>query len=265
MRTTCIMNMKGGTAKTVTAINAAAILDKYHSQRVLLIDADSQCNLSEFIVRNPKDLDGAKGMADLLKGFAPMALIETSIPNAMLLPGHEDLLDLDVTAIKTGHANPLALAGWITDIRRGDYFGKFDRCFIDCPPAFNAAAAAALSAADDVIIPVKLDAFGIRGLSRIIKQIKSMKEINPDLEIAGVLPTMCYKNWRLQEAEEELRESLAAIGIRCFHHIRRSPKVDSSTFEQIPLAYWSPGSAACIDYRTFVRELIGEDGDHDGV
>jgi len=265
MRTTCIMNMKGGTAKTVTAINAAAILDKYHSQRTLLIDADSQCNLSDFVARDPKNLDGAKGMADLLKGFAPMALVETIIPQAMLLPGHEDLLDLDVTTIKTGHSDPLALAGWLADVCRSDYYGKFDRCFIDCPPAFNAAAAAALYAADDVIIPVKLDAFGIRGLSRIIKQIRSMREINPDLKIAGVLPTMCYKDVALKAAEEDLRDSLEAVGIRCFHHIRRSPKVDGSTFEQMPLAYWSPNSAACIDYRNFVRELLGEEADRNGV
>ena len=262
---TAIMNMKGGTAKTVTAINAAAILDRYHGQKVLLVDADSQCNLSDFVVKNPKDLDGARGTADLLKGFAPRALVETKIPGAMLLPGHEDLLDLDITAAKNGDANPLALSGWLADIWGDQYFGKFDRCFIDCPPAFNAAAVAALYAADDVIIPVKLDAFGIRGLSRLLKQIRSMQEINRDLKIAGVLPTIWYKNPRMEAAEAELRESLRALGIRCFHHIRRSPKVDSSTFEQEPLAYWSPKSAACRDYRAFVEELIGEDGEQRGV
>ena len=48
MRTTAIMNLKGGTAKTITAINTAAILSKIHGHKVLLVDADSQGNLSEF-------------------------------------------------------------------------------------------------------------------------------------------------------------------------------------------------------------------------
>ena len=48
MRTTAIMNLKGGTGKTVTAINMAAILAKDYDQRVLLVDADSQANLTQF-------------------------------------------------------------------------------------------------------------------------------------------------------------------------------------------------------------------------
>ena len=269
MRTTAIMNLKGGTAKTVTCINTAAILDKYYGRTVLLVDADSQCNLTDFVAEDPKTLDGAKGTADLLKGFAPMALVDTMIPSAALLPGHEDLLDLDVTAAKTGMADPMALADWLAYFSipgSGGVFNRqFDHCLIDCPPAFNAAAIAALSAADDVIIPVKMDGFAIRGLARILKQIRAMREINPDLEVAGVLPTMFHKKAGLEAEEEKLREALRALNIRCFHSIRWSKTVDPSTFLQLPLPYCSPTSGACLDYRAFVRELIGEEGENDGV
>ena len=61
MRTTAIMNLKGGTAKTITAINTAAILSKIHGNKVLLVDADSQGNLSEFTAANPTALPMAKG------------------------------------------------------------------------------------------------------------------------------------------------------------------------------------------------------------
>ena len=261
MRVTAIMNLKGGTAKTVSAINAAAVLAKYHGMATLLIDADSQGNLSEFVAEDPKMIGRSVGTADLLKGGHRLDLLPTKIPGAMLVPGNEDLMDLDITAAKNGNADPMALADLFGNFFsvKGSCLSKFDHCFIDCPPAFNAAAIAALTAADDVVIPVKLDAFGIRGLSRLLKQIKAMQQINPDLEIAGVLPTMFYSCPEQKQAEADLREALHALGIRCFHHIRRSKKVDSSTFEQMPLPYYSPKSCACTDYRIFIRELVGEE------
>ena len=108
MRTTCIMNMKGGTAKTVTVANAAAILAKMGRQ-TLLIDADSQGNLSEFMAVDSGSLGSAIGIGDLLRGFAPMGLVRTKIPGADLLPGHEDLMTLDVAAMMGGQLDGDAL------------------------------------------------------------------------------------------------------------------------------------------------------------
>lgn len=260
MRTTCIMNMKGGTAKTITVLNMAAILDKGHSKRVLLIDADSQANLSELLAEDPVGLDSAKGTADLLKGFAPMGLVRTKIPGADLLPGNEDLMTLDVAAMMGGQLDGSSMKAWI-DVRAEFY----DHCLIDCPPAFNAAAMAALRAADDVIIPVKLDAFGIRGLSKIMAQIRNMRTVNPKLKIAGVLPTMFYNSADQRQAEADLREVLRSVNVKVFPHIRRSPKVDESTFEQLPLEFFSPNSGACRDYRAFVAEYLGKEAGANGV
>ena len=257
MRTTCIMNMKGGTAKTVTVANAAAILSKDYGKRVLLIDADSQGNLSEFMAEDPGCLDSAKGTADLLKGFAPMGLVQTKIAGVNLLPGNEDLMTLDVAAMMGGQLDGDALRNWLEPV--SEFYDLYDHCLIDCPPAFNAAAMAALRAADDVIIPVKLDAFGIQGLSKIMAQIRNMRTVNPKLKIAGVLPTMFYNSADQRQAEADLREVLRSVNVKVFPHIRRSPKVDESTFEQMPLVYFSPISGACRDYRKFVSEyLLGE-------
>ena len=219
------------------------------------IDADSQASLTEFLQRGPADGLALGGMSDLLRGMKAMAT-HSKLLNVDLLAADESLMALDIRAFDQGGADPMALANWLSD--RED---EYDHVLIDCPPAFSAAAMAALIAADDVVIPLKLDAFGIRGLANIMEQIRNMRRVNPDLRIAGVLPTMYYPDEIQQKAEAELRRSLAAYDVPCFHHIRRTLKMDGSTFEQLPLLTYSPKSKTCWEYKIFVRDLLkgGED------
>ena len=240
------MNLKGGTAKTITAINMAAILARDYAMRILLVDADSQANLTEFVTPVDHTLVPG-GFADLLRGQEAMPL-PTKMKNVKILHGDETLMDLDISSAGCD----LLQSPGIRD--------SFDWCIIDCPPAFSAGAMAALIAADEVIIPLKLDAFGIRGLANLMEQIRNMRRINPDLEIAGVLPTMYYSDGVQREAEADLRESLARAGIRTFHHITRSAGVDESTFGQRPLIECKPKSKACHAYKILCRDLVNEDG-----
>ena len=248
------MNLKGGTAKTVTAINTAAILAGDYAQRVLLVDADSQANLTEFVGDElPNRGLTPGGFADLLRGQTGIPA-PTKIPNVDLLHADETLMALDVTAAGTGAADPMALADFLAENSQ-----RWDWCIIDCPPAFSAGAAAALIAADEVVIPLKLDAFGVRGLANLLEQINNMRRLNAGLEIAGVLPTMCYPCEQQRKSAIELKASLASIGLRMFRPIRRSPKIDETTFEQKPIAQYSPRSNPARDYRDFVRALIGDE------
>lgn len=253
IRTTAILNLKGGVGKTVTAINMAAILAKNYGKRVLLIDADSQCNTTEFfggsdrrgttasILRYTEDYDYPAAAASL-------AIQPTEFEGIWMIAGDESLMDLDLSAAAQGKVDTNILRSLIEEVKE-----DYDYVLIDCPPAFNAASAAALVAADDVVIPIKLDAFSLRGMINLTRQIKNMKRINPRLRIAGLLPTMWYDDPQIQEAEQQLR----AAGLRMFHHIRRSDPVDKMTFRQEPLLISSPNSGAGIDYRTFVAEYVG--------
>ena len=253
LRTTAIVNLKGGVAKSTSAINMAAILAKEHNKRVLIIDADSQCNTSEFFGADPK----AGNLAEVLRGsghyedpgkFAASRIQPTSFPGIDILAGDDALMDLDLSKVEQGTVNSNVLRYLVNEVS-----GNYDYAFIDCPPAFNAASAAALIAADDVIIPIKLDAFSLRGMGNLMRQIKNMRRINPRLNLAGVLPTMWYKDEKITEAETQLKQA----GLRVFHHIRRSDKVDRMTFQQEPLLVSSPNSAAGVDYRKFVKEFVG--------
>lgn len=252
MRTVAIINLKGGVGKTATTVNVAAILAKDYKQRVLLVDADSQCNTTEFFGGAGR----AGTLAELLRetrdgltGALEDYITETNFPGVSLVPGEDSLMDLDLTKVETNAVEATVLRDMAAVLTEQD---SFDWCLIDCPPAFNAASAAALLAADEVIIPIKLDAFSLRGLTNMMRQIANMRRINPRLKLAGCLPTMWYNSPQITEAEQTLRES----GLPVFDHIRRTDKVDDMTFAHEPLLISSPRSAAGVDYRRFVRDLI---------
>lgn len=253
MRVTAILNLKGGVAKTTTVINMAAILARDYGSNVLLIDADSQCNTTEFFGADPE----LGNLADILKSgessedpiTAACACIQASgYTDVDIIPGDDSLMDLDLSKIEMGKVNMNILRQLAESIK-----GIYDYILIDCPPAFNAASAAALVAADDVIIPIKLDAFSLRGMGNLMRQIKNMRRINPRLRLAGCLPTMWYSDPTIRDAENELK----AAGLPVFHHIRRSDTVDRMTFRQDALLVSSPNSGAGIDYRRFVAEYTG--------
>ena len=260
-RTTAILNLKGGVAKTTTAINLATILALQHNKRVLVIDADSQCNITEFF---GADSDKAEmdcpfctgNLADILRGaalyddpgsFAASYIQSTRYAGVNIIAGDDTLMDMDLSKVEQGTVNSNVLR-YLVELVKDEY----DFILIDCPPAFNAASAAALIAADDVVIPIKLDAFSLRGMGNLMRQIKNMRRINPRLKILGLLPTMWYQDPQIEDAESQLK----AAGFYVFHHIRSSRPVDKMTFQQEPLSICSPRSAAGIDYRTFVREYL---------
>lgn len=259
MRTIAIINLKGGVGKTTTVINTAAILAKDYKQRVLLVDADSQGNLTEFF-----GVDSAQsGVADLLREakLGTTDVVEeyihpTNFDGIDLIPADETLMDLDLTKVEQKSVQDKALRDVRTCLQTdgGDPYGW---CLIDCPPAFNAASSAALLAADEVIIPIKLDAFSLRGMVNLLRQIETMRRVNPDLRLLGCLPTFWYASEQNREAGQTLRQS----GLPVFTPIRRTDKVDEMTYAQEPLPLSSPRSAAGVDYRRFVRRLVtgGED------
>ena len=244
MRITAILNLKGGVAKTTTAINLGSILHHYHNRRVLLIDCDSQGNLTEFF--------GVRGatatMADLLRVDAPIGdAIRHTEDGPDIIPGDDTLMDLDLSAASGGKAN----INCLLPLRELQY----DNVIIDCPPAFNAAAAAALVAADDVLIPIRLDAFSLRGMGNLMTQVSNMRAINPSLRVCGILPTMYTRDRQTLEAAAELKMQ----GFEVYNPIRQSPTVTDMTYKQQPLWRSSPRSGAGLDYKIFAERFVEEE------
>lgn len=251
MRTIVILNLKGGVAKTATTVNVAAILARDYGKKVLVVDGDSQCNTTEFFGADPANGNLAAVLRHKEEAgvFAASNIQPANIPGVYVLAGDESLMDLDLTKVELQGVRATCLRDMV---RLLDERQMYDFCLVDCPPAFNAASAAALLAADEVVIPIKLDAFSLRGMSNLMRQIANMRKINKGLKLLGLLPTMWYSSENILEAEAQLKKS----GLPVFPHIRRTNKVDDMTFAQAPLTVSSPKSAACKDYRRFVKLLM---------
>ena len=258
MKTIAICNLKGGVAKTTTTVNLAANLARDHGKRVLVIDADSQSNTTAVYANAV--LKQHETLSDLLRmpkseraafsvGFNLEPTISaSSFENVDLLPADSTLMDLDLSKVESDEVFTEVLALGLPDLQ-----SRYDYVLIDCPPAFNAASAAALLASDEVLIPVKLDAFALEGMANLMQQIFNMRKINPKLRVLGLLPVMWYRSGQIAQAEMSLRES----GLPILPRIRRSNRVDDMTFAQEPLIVCSPKSGACQDYRRLADHLEG--------
>lgn len=256
MKTIVIINNKGGVGKTTTTVNLAAILAHDHGKQILVVDADSQANTTEFFGGDPREgclssllrwrsFQGNIGRTEMFWGSVqPVA--QYSID---LIAADDSLMDLDLSSLSNEETDAAVLRDcFLTEGVRS----RWDFCLIDCPPAFNAASAAALLAADAALIPIKMDAFSIRGMGNLLRQIDNMRKINPGLQLLGVLPTMWYRSEETVKAERALRLN----GLHVLGRIPRSVRVDDMTFRQQPLIVTSPRCEACRAYRRLAKRLI---------
>lgn len=259
MRTTIIMNAKGGVGKTITTINMAAELAA-RGKRVVCIDADPQCNLSHFF---GAELDSGTLYDVLMRtgdSYYENMLQDTQLENVQILPGHMDLILADVRALKAQEINRDAVRDFVTCMAEDDFC---DFVLIDSPPSFTAATTAGLAAADDVVVPIKLDAFSIDGVEEMMRQVKGMREINPTLKVAGVLVTQYDGTTVAKMTAEALRESAIPVFGAV---IRRTTAVDRSTFHRLPLreTHGAYARLAADEYADVVDEYL-EGGAKHGI
>lgn len=255
MRTTVVFNLKGGVGKTTTVIHMAQLLHRVFGARVLVVDCDPQCNLTQFFGADPQK-GSTPGLLTLgwYDGAGSEFIQPTETEGVDIIAAEDSLMELDLSQLKTDRVKKLCFRMMILELGRLDCY---DYVLFDCPPAFNSACAAALIAADDVVIPIKLDAFSVAGMANVMRQVKNMQRINSRLRVAGVLPTMWYRSEEIANAESILRMS----GFTVFPRIRYNKRVDSVTMDR-ELSNAKTGHMR--DYKRFVADYAKQGGRNDG-
>ena len=239
-------NQKGGVAKTTTTLNlAVAFSEKGH--RVLCVDLDPQANLTMSQGIDPDSLE--LSMYDVLVNHISIREVirkrEVDIACASIdLAGAEIAMS---TQIGRERSLEKALAPIMED---------YDFICIDTPPSLGLLTINALTAADKVIVPVQCEYLSMRGLIQLQNTLSMIREnLNPDVQIEGILPTLVdTRTVHAKEAIELLEEN---FGDRVFaSRITKTVRFAEAPVKGMSVLKYDPDGKAAYAYRQLAREVL---------
>lgn len=251
MQVISIISLKGGVAKTTTAVNMAYILAAVHKKKVLVIDNDKQGNASKAFDRYDTEDKNTIARAMLERNFDVSEIIKkTNYEGIDIITANMDLLEANLkTVVDAGRQQQ-------TRFKKALAAVNYDFCIIDNAPDINMSIINALVMTNDVIMPIFMDQYSFDGLNILLEQIGQVQEdFNEALNFAGCLVTQYQNN----DVNNQNIEKLQARGLPVYtQKIRRTEKkVSESTFAKKPLVEYSVRCGAAQDYKKFVVEYLG--------
>ncbi len=251
MRTMAVVNQKGGSGKTTTAVNLGAALGE-RGRSALLLDLDPQASASSWCgVR-----DGGKGLLDVFTGNGNLAdlVVSTQARGLELVPSSVWLVGVEK-----------ALAGEVgaeTILRRqleGLPADRWDYLLVDCPPALGILTVNALAGVREVLIPVEAHVMALGGLAQLVKTIAVVQErLNPALAVTGILA--CRVDGRTRHSRDVVEEIKSRFGNVTYKTlIRENVRIAECPSFGRPIAQYAPRSAGAADYRALAEEVIAQE------
>ncbi len=246
MKVFAFANQKGGVAKTTTTLNLAVALSE-SGHRVLCVDLDPQGNLTMSQGIDPDTVE--KSLYHVLVERMPIKEIiqhrEIDIAVASIdLAGAEIAMS---TQIGRERSLQKALATVADD---------YDYVCIDTPPSLGLLTINALTAADKVIVPVQCEYLSMRGLVQLQNTLEMIREnLNPDVQIEGILPTMLdTRTIHAKEAVEILEENFGDLVFKS--RIRKAIKFAEAPVKGSSVLKYDPQSNAAQCYRDLAEEVL---------
>ena len=239
-------NQKGGVAKTTTTLNLAVAF-KEQGYRVLVIDLDPQGNLTMSQGMNPDSIE--RSMFDVLVHRLPISEII-----------HESEVDVAVSSIDLAGAE-LALSSMIGRERALEKAllevrDRYDFIMIDTPPSLGLLTINAFVAATGVIVPVQCEYLSLRGLVQLENTLAMVREnLNPDVKIEGILPTMFdRRTLHSREAVEILEENFGDLVFKT--RIRKTVRYAEAPVKGSSVLKYDPSGTAAEAYRELAKEVL---------
>jgi len=239
-------NQKGGVAKTTTTLNLGVALAE-QELKVLLVDLDPQGNLTMSQGLNPDTIE--RSMFDVLVHRLPIQEVI-----------HHTEVDLAVSSIDLAGAE-LALSSMIGRERAlekalAPVRESYDFVLVDTPPSLGLLTINALVASNGVIVPVQCEYLSLRGLVQLENTLSMIREnLNPDVGIEGILPTMYDKRTlHSREAVEILQENFGDLVFDT--KIRKTVRYAEAPVKGTSVLKYDPSGNAAQAYRQLAKEVL---------
>ncbi len=258
MRSIAILNQKGGVGKTTTAVNVGAGMART-GVRVLLLDLDPQSHATMHVGVDPRD--GQPGIYEVLTNGIPAAdALREVAENLSVIPASIDLVGAELEIAARPERETIlrrALAPLQT---------RFDVLLIDCPPSLGTLTINALTAVEEVLIPLQPHFLALQGLGRLLETVTLVRGVlNPTLRVSGIVLCLYEAGTRLAaEVAGDVRAFIegsdpddAWHGARVFDRaIRRNIKLaECPSFGQTVFDY-APHCHGAEDYAALAREIL---------
>ena len=247
-----IANQKGGVGKTTTVMNLAHALTK-QGKKVLVVDSDPQANLTSYLNAQPNHTLDELYLAKKLLGPAHLGAFITPTPSGVSIIACDSGLSGVEYYLFSRPQRETILAGYLEMLAP-----DFDFILIDTPPSINLLTVNALTACDEVLIPVQPEFFSLEGLVKIQETVEDVRtRWNPRLQIGGVLITQANQRRKLtQEVVKSLKKDLGTIVFDTI--IREGSAISESSGHGKSVLDYAPKSAGAIDYFHFSQEVLNQ-------